>query len=119
MIPGLWFTIWLNGLYDAFILKLNSNGDFSWVKQIGSSGYDAIQSISTDMQGNVYTFGGVSDTVDFDPGVTQFILSSNGNSYFVLKLDSNGNFVWVEQFAENAASYWRNKMNVKPMGGPV
>ncbi|MBK8145447.1 MAG: SBBP repeat-containing protein [Bacteroidetes bacterium] len=115
--PGpLVYNLSSNGLYDAFILKLNSNGDFSWVKQIGSSGYDAIQSISTDMQGNVYTFGGVSDTVDFDPGVTQFILSSNGNSYFVLKLDSNGNFVWVEQFAENAASYWRNKMNVKPNG---
>jgi len=37
------------------------------------------------------------DTVDFDPGVSVFNLTSNGNSdFFIQKLDASGNFIWTK-----------------------
>ncbi len=86
----------LNG---TFILKLNSSGDFVFVKQIigveSNSGY----SINLDSLGNIYTSGKFRNTTDFDPGAgtTELTSTLNANGY-ILKLDSSGNFVWVKSF---------------------
>lgn len=91
----------LSGLNDIFILKLDTNGDFIWVKQFGGengygSGYDIIQ----DSNGDIYGTGRFANTVDFDPGTGVYNLSSEGNNFdiFVSKLTVNGDFVWAKQF---------------------
>ncbi len=84
---------------DIFILKLDPNGDFIWVKTMGGSDSNARgYSITTDTIGNIYSTGRFFDTVDFDPGINTFNLStpnSNSSSY-VQKLNQNGDFIWAK-----------------------
>ena len=62
-----------------------------------STGYASAQSLA-DSQGNVYTVGSFSGTVDFDPGPGMFHLTAAGTSdLFVSKLASNGNFRWARR----------------------
>ncbi|WP_417370732.1 SBBP repeat-containing protein [Gelidibacter japonicus] len=89
-------TLTSAGNEDIFILKVDGNGDFIWVKQMGSAGVDKGTSISVDAQSNVYTTGHFIQTVDFDPGDGVFnMASSGGSNIFVQKLDTNGNFLWA------------------------
>jgi beta-propeller repeat-containing protein/type IX secretion system substrate protein len=85
---------------DIFILKLDSSGNFIWVKQIGgvSSGNAMVTSIAVEATGDVHTTGYCSGTIDFDPGPAVFNLTSPGGEYaFISKLDPLGNFAWAKQ----------------------
>lgn len=92
--------------HNQFILKLDTSGNFNWAKSIGGyfSFCHAIK-IKADALGNSYTLGYFKSTIDFDLGNNQYLLSSSSSPvsrcYFVLKLDSAGNFVWVEQFGDS------------------
>ncbi len=82
---------------NAFILKLDSLGNFVWAKDIGgvNSTVNGL-SLKLDKQGNIYNTGTFSGNADFDPGVGSFYLSDQGNGdVYILKLDPLGNFVWV------------------------
>ena len=86
---------------DIFILKLDSDGNFVWAKKIGGPFADSGNSIDLDGTGNIYVTGIFSDQVDFDPGLGVSNISSNGDlDAFVLKLDSNGEFLWVKNMGE-------------------
>ncbi len=84
------------GLYDAFVLKLDNNGNFVWVKQFGSNQNEDTTALTTDDNNNVYIAGYFKETVDFDPGAGVFNISTSGeeNSFYV-KLDINGDFQWA------------------------
>ncbi len=87
------------GHWDIYILKLNSNGDFIWAKQMGGTYEDSGYAITLDSLGNVYTTGGFKGTADFDPGIGVTNLTSLGDKdIYIVKLDSNGIFNWVRQF---------------------
>lgn len=96
--PGVGETILDAGVNsDAFIQKLDPNGDLIWVKQLDINSASTGYSVETDGSGNVYITGSFHLTGDFDPGSGVYNLSSLGGSdIFVLKLDSNGNFVWAK-----------------------
>lgn len=82
----------------AFILKLDANGDFLWVKQLEGSMYILAVSIALDSEGNSYITGHFRGTLDADPEAGTNVLTSFGSAdFFVLKLDSDGNHVWVKQ----------------------
>lgn len=85
---------------DIFILKLDPEGNLVWAKQLKdvySSMPDA--SLSLDVDGNVYIAGFFSGSLDFDPGDDTYPVSSGAAfSGFILKLDSGGNFNWVNTF---------------------
>ena len=91
------------GIWDVFVQKLDSDGNFLWVKQIGGVGADRGYSNTIDVSGNLYTTGYFQGTVDFDPGTGEYDLTSVGNSsdIFILKLDSDGNFLWAKQMGGN------------------
>ncbi|MBX2960245.1 MAG: T9SS type A sorting domain-containing protein [Flavobacteriales bacterium] len=90
------------GSFDAFIVKLDSNGNFNWVKTIGGSGADYANAIALDSIGNIYVTGNFQGTADFDPGPSTFNLTSMGNlDIFILKLDSFGDFVWAKNMGGN------------------
>ena len=83
---------------DAYILKLNENGDFVWAKQIGGNQQNIMYSLALDSFGNLYTTGYFYGTTDFDPGSGIYNMTSFGLSdIFLLKLDLNGNYVWARQ----------------------
>ncbi len=76
---------------DAFISKLDANGNFVWVRRIGGSQTEQGLDIDVAGDGSVFTAGTYSGTVDFDPGPGTFQLS---NTYrFLTKLDADGNFI--------------------------
>jgi len=78
--PGSGVTNLTAGFYDAYIQKLNGNGNFIWAESIGGGDLDESYSITTDGTGNVYTTGYFENTADFDPGPGVANLTSAGNS---------------------------------------
>lgn len=90
------FNLTSAGSTDIFICKLSNNGNFQWAKRIGGPSSDAAFDIELDAQNNVYSTGFYWSTVDFDPGLAVFNLTSPvfGNG-FIVKLTNNGDFVRV------------------------
>lgn len=98
------FNLTSNGMFDIFIQKLDSDGNFIWAKSIGGPYGDNGEHIITDEYGNVYITGAFEETADFDPGSATFNLSSNGEGdIFILKLDASGNFIWAKSIG---GTYW-------------
>ncbi|MFT6923493.1 MAG: flagellar capping protein FliD [Crocinitomicaceae bacterium] len=86
-----------NGARDAFVLKLDDSGNFSWVISSGGISNDAGNDVQLDDTGNVYFTGSFYSTVDFDPGIgVQNITSFGGADIFVCKVDEFGNFLWAK-----------------------
>jgi len=77
------------GSADAWVAKYDNNGNQLWVKQFGTSSYDASYSIGLDISGNVYitgeTFGSLAKT---NTGV---------RDVWVAKYNTNGSQLWVQQ----------------------
>jgi hypothetical protein len=91
------------GGYDIFISKFDKNGNFCWVKNIGSAVCSQLNpQIAVDLNNNLYLTGYLMGTVDLDPGLGVFNLSSTGGTsdIFICKLDSNGNFLWAKQISD-------------------
>lgn len=86
-----------NGNYDVFVLKMNSGGDLTWVKNLGGTDNDQARALAVDADGNCYVAGHFSGTADFDPGAGTENLTSNGSQdAFIAKLTSNGDYVWAK-----------------------
>ncbi|MCP4641529.1 MAG: hypothetical protein GY851_13890 [bacterium] len=84
------------GSGDVFVLKLDSGGNFVWVKAMGGH-IGTGHSIALDSGGSIYTTGRFEGVGDFDPGAGVFNLTPAGNAdIFVSKLDSAGDFVWAK-----------------------
>jgi subtilisin-like proprotein convertase family protein len=99
-----------DGSYDAFVAKYTPSGSLAspgWLKTFGGPGTDDGQVVAVDngdatRSGALYVCGTFKGTADFDPGIDhggRDVLTSSGAGttvdVFVLKLDLNGNFVWV------------------------
>ena len=105
-----------SGDFDAFIQKLDSDGNFLWAKAFGGASDDEIYSLKVDNNGNVYTTGHFYGSVDFDPGSEVYTLatSENNRNTFVQKMDTNGNFLWAKSFAGGAN--WGTSLNLDSSG---
>lgn len=95
--PGL-FNLTSAGAEDVFVLKLDTSGNFVWVKALGGSNGEVGWSINLDASGNIYTAGLFSGAAeDFDPGTGVFNLPYSGQQdIFISKLDPSGNFLWAK-----------------------
>jgi len=101
---------------DAFIQKLDSNGNFVWAKRIGGGSLDDASKIKIDQNNNVITAGVFQDTVDFDPGInTKSIISNGLYDVFLHKMDANGNFIWVKTYGGISNEFPYN-FDFDPMG---
>jgi hypothetical protein len=85
------------GGFDIFISKLDTAGNYVWARRIGGSNADSASGIAVTGDGNVYTTGYYTGTVDFDPGPGTFNLTSGGSNTFFSKLDSAGHFLWARR----------------------
>ncbi|MHC1707310.1 MAG: SBBP repeat-containing protein [Bacteroidales bacterium] len=108
---------------DCFLVKLDSTGEFLWAKQfgntVGASAEDSYD-VESDENGNVYLAGRFQSSVDFDPSPTgTHILSPFGTSGnfdgFVVKLTTNGDFVWAGQIG----GYEMDKVSAIDVGAGI
>jgi len=98
----------------GFVLKLDSAGNTIWVKYFGdenhitSSGFE----IYIDKTNNVYVSGNFEGTFSMD---TTTISGQNINM-FVLKMDNNGNALWIRSFESTSTSGLLNSVVTDDFG---
>ena len=85
---------------NIFLLKLDRNGNFQWVKNFGGDSFEAGYKIATDSLGNIYMVGyTMSTTIDFDPSTNVNNFSTNGDrDIWITKLNSNGGHIWSKVY---------------------
>lgn len=103
-----------SGHYVMYILKLDTNGNLIWNSQFNNPvntqyDLDKMFALKVDLSGNVYATGGFNGTVDFDPsgaGVTNLtsLATYISTEIFILKLNSQGNLVWVKALQNSSGS---------------
>jgi hypothetical protein len=84
-----------NNNADAYILKLDVNGNFIWVKQLGGLAGNAPTGCATDDNNNIYSIGTFTDGMDMDPSsAVNLVWPLTGFGAYLSKLDSNGNYIY-------------------------
>jgi len=100
----------------AFILKLDSSGNFIWAMAL--TGMVGMRSIALDDSCNIYVSGSINDTSDMDPGPGTYYLTSAGWSDICFaKFDSSGNFNWAHHIGGISFDYSSTIMLGKGEGG--
>jgi|GEM_PF-4361859 len=91
------------GFFDVFIQKMDSMGNFLWVKQTasGNNSITYYERLTSDHLGNLYSTTTFSGTMDIDPSNAVQNLTSSATDAFLQKLDTNGNLLWVYQLGGN------------------
>lgn len=85
--------------HDAFLLKLDTDGQFQWAIGFGDGDSDRAECIAVDHSGNILLGGTFSGLTDFDPGPGSVTHSSVGqDDVFISKFSSESNFIWVHTF---------------------
>ena len=85
---------------DIFVLKLDASGSELFAKTVGGPEEDFASNVKVDESDNVYVTGYFRATVNFNTSGNDRDekASAGGMDGFVLKLDNNGNYNWVESF---------------------
>jgi hypothetical protein len=82
-----------NGKEDAYLIKLDSEGNYLWARTWGSSSVDKGNKVVTDGSGNSYVCGRFVGEVDFDPGLgIDNHFSNGGADAFLSKFPPDGNW---------------------------
>lgn len=88
---------------DIYLLKLDSNFTFQWVKTFSDSNQQSDPAMGTaiaiDEDGNVYSGGGIGDTIR----IGDLSLDGANNRAYILKHDSSGNLLWSKTFGGGTA----------------
>ncbi len=82
---------------DSFIMKFDSDGNYKWSKQ-WKANCNCFPSLAVDGLGNLYSSGSFSDTLHFNSETDSISLSSSKGNVYIVKLDSIGKLVWINQF---------------------
>ena len=86
------------------IIKFDPSGNRVWTKSVVPNplkytNFGSTGSVRVGNNGELYVTGQFRGTVDFDPSAkTKSVSSGLGTGSFIVKLDTNGNFVWVAPF---------------------
>ena len=92
------FQFTSKGITDIFFGKWDAHGGLLWIKQMGGTLEDVGTALTSDNQGDIYITGYFQGNCDFNLGIGNATLDSNGaNDTFFAKFDSNGIFLWVKQ----------------------
>lgn len=88
---------------DVFIAKYDTNGNLQWVNSVGGNYGDTGYGITSDSDGNVIATGQFKGTATFGSSTLTSVIDPNTNlpsfDVFVVKYNSNGNFLWVQNGA--------------------
>ncbi len=85
-----------HGNEDYWVVKLDNSGNIQWQKSLGGSSWDYAYSVIETPDGG-FIVAGYSSSTDGD------VTGNHGNEdYWIVKLDSNGNFLWDKSFGGSA-----------------
>lgn len=85
-----------SGGYDGFLLKLNADGSYGWVRTFGGASPDAVYAVAVDAAGNIFFTGRFNGNVNFNAGGPADIRNSvGGYDIFLTKLLANGDYGWT------------------------
>lgn len=95
------YSLFSNGQYDVWLLKLDSAGSFIWAKSFGGISNDIAYSLHVRPNGELYLSGNFEGTCDLNPDPGSYLVTASvqGGSY-VSSFDSLGNFVWGRTFGD-------------------
>jgi hypothetical protein len=90
---------------NGYILKLNSSGNFVWVRQAGCGEFGGL-TIKTDNLGNVYYAGNkgfcpLNFNKVFHETVGEFVQNFINPVFYIRKLNSSGNTLWSKDITSN------------------
>ncbi len=84
---------------DFAVIKLNTDGEFQFVKQFGSIAQDFLVDACLDKNGDIYLSGNFRDAMDFDPGSGMDTRTPGSPlDLFLIKLNNIGEYAWGIQF---------------------
>ncbi len=97
-------TLTSAGGADAFVVKLNSGGNYAWSKRLGGAADDRAAGLAVDGSGNVLVAGTFSGAGDFNPDAgTATLTSAGATDAFVVKLNASGTYQWSKRFGGASA----------------
>ncbi len=99
-------------MFESFVVKTDANGVPVWAKQFGraqsqlpNEDSSLFKAVAVDQSGNVFIGGYFSGNFDADPNDNEQLLASNGAyDNLIIKLNSDGDFVWAQSFGSTEAS---------------
>ncbi|MEQ8560411.1 MAG: hypothetical protein RID18_02805, partial [Cytophagales bacterium] len=98
---------------DIFYGKLDSNGNNIWTKHLTGTGQDWAKAMVIDSAGNLYMAGQFQNNIDFDADTGYVNYSITGFDGFLLKVDSNGNYINALTFEGSGISYLNDIQIIK------
>ncbi len=91
-----------NGQRDAFVCKLDTDGNFKWARTIGGTDRDQCMSVAVDGLGNIYATGFFSETVDFNPaGGSDVHTAVSVHDCFLTKYSPGGQRLWTHTWGSH------------------
>ncbi len=101
--PGIDNHLGSTNWFDSFILKLDANGDFLWVRTWGDYGRQGAVNIDFDSFNDIYIVGNFTETADFDPGLGEEIHTAHDYmDIYLSKFNQMGEFQWVRTWGGDA-----------------
>jgi len=102
-----------NGVYDGFVITLDSNGNRLWQACQGTGGYDQSPAVSSDITGAVFVGGSVTGSFNG----ASYVPSTQGYADpFIVKYDKFGNVIWTRIFP-TTDGYFVHRLVVDNIGG--
>lgn len=89
---------------DFFIVKYDDLA-YAFSKAIGGAGEDIVNGMDVDSNNNLILTGIYRGTVDFNPNISvnNSLTTTSGGEAYVLKLDTNLDYVWAKSFVTTDA----------------
>jgi hypothetical protein len=103
-----------NGGRDAFLVRLDGDGNFLWGRTWGSAieypamYCDYVLGLSADYAGRVYAVGAFQGTCDFDPGPGEAIYEADeydNENAFLIVFNEWGEFLWARAWISHLSDF--------------
>ena len=88
------------GSGDAYVVKVSNSGQTVWAASAGgSSSTERAYAVEVNSNGDVMVGGRIANSANFG---THTVTSNGGLDFYMAKLDSNGNWDWVENLGSTS-----------------